>query len=166
MLDLGTGSGAIALALAKERPKVNMLAVDSSQAALEIAQLNADKHGLNNVEFLLSDWFEQVKQKKFDVIVSNPPYIEPNDPHLRKGDLRFEPKQALIGASDGLGDIRRIINGSSHHLNDGGLVVIEHGYDQAFQVRDLFVKHGFVNLTNRRDLNQHIRCTSGQWQAS
>lgn len=166
VLDLGTGSGAIALAIAKEQPKVTVLATDSSQLVLEVAQLNAKQNGLINIEFLLSDWYEQLTELQFDLITANPPYIEPNDPHLSKGDLRFEPSTALIGAGDGLGDICQIIEGSTKHLKNGGCLVIEHGFDQDSQVHDLLVENGFTNIVNRRDLNDLPRCTAGQWQQS
>jgi len=164
VLDLGTGSGAIALALAKEHPKTNILAIDSSQHALEVAQKNAKLNGLINVEFLKSDWFEQLDSMQFELIASNPPYIEPNDPHLSQGDLRFEPSSALVGADDGLGDIRRIISGSIAHLRPDGYLVLEHGYNQQHQVHELLTKHGFTNIVSRKDLNDLPRCTSGQWK--
>lgn len=164
VLDLGTGSGAIALAIAKERPLTSVLAVDSQEAALVVARQNAESHELNNVRFLTSHWFTEIKMQQFDVIVSNPPYIEPNDPHLSQGDLRFEPDSALVGAQDGLGDIQNIIQTAPPYLKTGGYLLIEHGYNQSEQVRDYFVGIGFDEIVNYRDLNDLPRCTAALWK--
>ncbi len=163
VLDLGTGSGAIALSIAKERPLAAVLATDSQTSALEVAEQNAQSHQLTNVSFICSDWFSELASQKFDLIASNPPYIEPQDPHLQKGDLRFEPSSALVGAGDGLDDIRNIIKQAPGHLASNGQVLIEHGYNQAEPVNDFFVAAGYKNIVNYRDLNNLPRCTAAEW---
>jgi release factor glutamine methyltransferase len=135
VLDLGTGSGAIALALAHERPQAHVVAVDHSAAALDVARGNARRLGLANVTCIASDWYADVGAERFEVIVANPPYIEAGDPHLREGDLRFEPAMALTPGGDGLGALRAIIAGASAHLHAGGWLFVEHGYDQRQRVR-------------------------------
>ena len=164
ILDLGTGSGAIALSLAKERPQASVLATDSQTSALEVAKLNAESHHLTNVAFICSDWFtELVADQQFDLIASNPPYIDATDQHLAQGDLRFEPNSALVGSEDGLGDIRVIIEAAPNYLKNGGHLLIEHGYDQAESVKALLVTAGFNNITNYRDLNNLPRCTAANF---
>ena len=163
ILDLGTGSGAIALALAKERPKCSVLAIDSQAPALDVAQLNAKTLQLHNVSFLESNWFAQVQQTSFDLIVSNPPYIEPDDAHLSQGDLRFEPTSALVAAGDGLEDIRNIVQEAPNYLKQSGHLLIEHGYNQAESVHDLLTQAKFEDITNHLDLNKLPRCTTAQW---
>ena len=165
MCDLGTGSGAIALSVAKERPLATVLAIDSHPSALQLAEQNAKAHQLTNVHFLCSDWFSQLASQKFDLIASNPPYIQSQDPHLQQGDLRFEPSSALIGATDGLGDIRNIIKQASDYLTHNGQVLVEHGYDQAESVHNLFAAAGYTNIINYRDLNNLPRCTAAQWNS-
>ena len=163
ILDLGTGSGAIALSLAKELPQANVLATDSQKAALNIAKLNANHHHLQNVQFLESHWFDNIPSKKFDLIASNPPYIEPNAIHLKQGDLRFEPVTALIGAEDGLGDLKDIITNSVHYLKNKGHLIVEHGYNQQSDVQNLFNQTGFKEVQTFPDLNDLPRCTIGKW---
>ena len=164
IIDLGTGSGAIALSLAKERPQSSVLATDSQTSALEVAKLNAESHRLTNVSFICSDWFtELVADQQFDLIASNPPYIESTDQHLTQGDLRFEPNSALVGSDDGLGDIRAIIEAAPNYLTNGGHLLIEHGYDQAESVKALLAAAGFNNITNYRDLNNLPRCTAANF---
>jgi len=133
VLDLGTGSGAIALAIAKERPRCRVTAVDISSEALQVAQANARSLHIANLEFLRGDWFAPLAGRRFQMIASNPPYVGTEDPHLGEGDLRFEPRQALSSGSDGLQDIRRIVSTASQHLPAGGHLLLEHGYSRGQQ---------------------------------
>jgi release factor glutamine methyltransferase len=159
--DLGTGSGAIALAIAKHRPQAFVLALDASQATLDIAIDNAKNLAIANAKFILSDWFNALKNEKFDLIVSNPPYIETNDAHLKQGDLRFEPIAALASGQDGLDDIRRIINQAPQHLNPHGWLLLEHGYNQAEKVAALLKQAGFGQISHAQDLSGTDRVTIG-----
>jgi release factor glutamine methyltransferase len=159
--DLGTGSGAIALAIAKHRPQAFVLALDASQAALDIAIDNAKNLAIANAKFILSDWFNALKNEKFDIIVSNPPYIEADDAHLSQGDLRFEPIAALASGQDGLDDIRRIINQAPQHLNPHGWLLLEHGYNQAEKVAALLKQAGFGQISHAQDLSGTDRVTIG-----
>lgn len=161
VLDMGTGSGAIALALAKELPRAQVLGVDISDAALSVAKHNAKKSSLSNVRFICSNWFSKVEPQLFDLITANPPYIKVMDPHLEQGDLRFEPDIALIGGGDGLDDIRLIISTAPRYLKSGGYLVVEHGYDQAEAVTCLLSEAGFCDLLLAHDLNSLPRCTIG-----
>lgn len=161
VLDLGTGTGAVALAIASERPLVDVTAVDVSQAALDVAQCNAQDTGLP-LRLLLGNWFEPVAGEVFRMIVSNPPYIAENDPHLQQGDLRFEPRSALASGSDGLDAIRRIVAGAPAHLLPEGWLLIEHGHDQGAPVRALFTAAGFLRVTTARDLEGRERVTLGR----
>jgi len=168
VLDLGTGSGCIAITLALERPLARVTAVDRSAAALAIAQRNAD--GLNaRVEFLTSDWFAAfmpprgLAGRRFDLIVSNPPYIAAADPHLARGDVRFEPLTALAAGHDGLADLRRLTTAASAHLKPGGTLLLEHGYDQADAVVELLRQHGFEQICTLRDLAGLNRVSGGRW---
>ena len=162
ILDLGTGSGAIALAIAKHRPNANVIAVDASQAALSVSQENAKALNIHNVQFLLSDWFSTLTNQHFDVIVSNPPYIEQDDGHLKQGDLRFEPISALASGEDGLDDIRQIILDASAHLKPKGWLMFEHGYNQAKTVSILLVSAHFRSIETLKDLGSNDRVTFGQ----
>jgi release factor glutamine methyltransferase len=166
VLDLGTGSGAIALAIAHERARARVLATDVSEAALAVARDNAQRLGLANVEFLHSDWYASVppawRGGGFDVIASNPPYVEAGDPHLALGDLRHEPMRALSPGGDGLASIRAILAGACEHLAPGGTLVVEHGYDQADAVRALFAAAGFADVTSKRDLAGIARVVAGR----
>lgn len=162
ILDLGTGTGAIALAIAQQRPQTQITAIDASQAALEVAISNSKQLHIANIHFLLSDWFNNLNGRLFDVIVSNPPYIENNDTHLTKGDLRFEPSSALAAGADGLDDIRRIIDGCLLHLKPQGWLMLEHGYNQAASVTDLMTQTGLVNLETFKDLGGNDRVTIGK----
>jgi len=161
-LDLGTGSGIVAVTLACEMPKVSMTATDSSRAALAIARANAKAHKAE-VEFLEGEWYAPVEGRRFDLIVSNPPYVAEGDPHLAQGDLRFEPRHALTdGSGDGLDSIRHIVEGARAHLNPGGGILIEHGYDQAPAVAALLGKANFVDLASIQDLAGIPRVAGGK----
>ena len=161
VLDLGTGSGAIALSIAYARPHAEVVAVDIAPAALEVAQMNVQQLKLGNVRLLQSDWFTALRGEHFDIIVSNPPYIAVGDAHLGQGDVRFEPRIALASGANGLQDIGHICVQAKIHLNDYGWLLFEHGYDQAAQVRELFQKSGFVNIFSAADLAGIERVTGG-----
>ncbi|MBU0689331.1 MAG: peptide chain release factor N(5)-glutamine methyltransferase [Gammaproteobacteria bacterium] len=162
VLDLGTGSGAIALAIAHSRPDAKVTAVDASEAALSVAQENAGCLEISNVRFALSNWFAALAGLHFDLIVSNPPYIAANDRHLAQGDLRFEPVGALASGTDGLDDIRLIISEAGAHLVAGGWLMVEHGYDQSERVQTLLRSAGFENVRSDNDLAGIARVTGGQ----
>jgi len=140
--DLGTGSGAIALAIACECPHANVVATDASAAALTVAQRNAQRLGIGNVSFAQGDWLAPLHGQEFNVIVSNPPYIESSDPHLAQGDLRFEPASALASGTDGLDAIRHIVEATRNHLSPGGWLLMEHGWNQGAAVRELLAAAG------------------------
>ena len=160
VLDLGTGSGAIALAIRSRRPHVSVTAVDASPEALAIAADNARRLHLP-LELLAGSWFEPLGTRRFDLIVSNPPYIAEGDPHLPA--LRFEPIQALTAGRDGLDDLRLIVRQARSHLKPGGWLLLEHGYDQADAVQALLRDAGFSAVSTRHDLAGQPRCTGGQW---
>lgn len=162
ILDLGTGSGAIALAIAAHRPHAAVTAVDQSDAALAIARFNMEQLGMKNVRLLQSDWFDALGEECFDLIVSNPPYIAAADPHLSQGDLRFEPASALASGDEGLDDIRRIAGSAPGHLMAGGWLLLEHGYDQAAGVADLLRTQGFGEIGHASDLAGITRVTFGR----
>lgn len=162
ILDLGTGTGAIALAIAQQRPQAQVTGVDASKPALEVAISNSQQLHITNSHFILSDWFNNLNGTRFDVIVSNPPYIEEADTHLKQGDLRFEPISALASGADGLDDIRRIIDDCLIHLKPQGWLMFEHGYNQAESVRDLLAKAGLVNIETFKDLGGNERVTIGK----
>jgi release factor glutamine methyltransferase len=160
VLDMGTGSGAIALALKSARPDWQVTALDASPDALDVAQSNSKRLNLN-VNFLQSSWFDALTESKFDLIVSNPPYIVEGDWHMAA--LTHEPKQALTSGADGLDDIRKIIQQAPDFLTSGGWLLLEHGYDQADAVRDLLVQCGFKQVQSQLDLAGIERCTGGEW---
>jgi len=162
VVDLGTGSGALALAMARQRPHAHIIAVDRSVQALELARHNGDRLGIGNVEFVESDWFGTLGDRRFAMVVANPPYVADDDPHLREGDLRFEPEGALRGGVDGLGAIRAIVEQVPHHLDAGGWLLLEHGHDQAQRVRALLTDAGFAQIRSRRDLAGIERVTLGR----
>ena len=162
-LDLGTGSGAIALALASECAHWNILAVDIAEPALLIAKENRDYYQFKNVALLQSHWYGNIDSKiKFDVIVSNPPYISPDDPFLCEQVKQYEPLQALLSDSDGLKDIELIISGAKQRLNPNGYLFIEHGFQQGKEVYSRFEKYGFINIEHAYDLSGHCRVTYAQ----
>jgi len=161
VLDLGTGSGCIAITLALERPLARVTAVDRSTAALAVARCNADS--LNaRVEFLTSDWFAMLAGRRFDLIVSNPPYIASADPHLARGDVCFEPLSALAAGHDGLDDLRRLTSAACAHLKPGGALLLEHGYDQADAVATLLRMNGFDHPQSWADLANILRVSGGE----
>jgi len=160
--DLGTGSGAIALAIARARPQSRVVATDASEAALDIARGNAELLRIDNIEFRSGDWYAGLPGEHFDVIVSNPPYIAEGDPHLAEGDLRFEPAVALASGVDGLDAIRAIVAGARRHLRNGGWLLLEHGFDQGADVRDLLLEHGFAEVFTQNDLEHRERATGGR----
>ena len=163
VLDLGTGSGAIALALASERGGWQVIGVDRIAEAVALAERNRQRLKLGNAEFRQSSWFDGLASERFDLILSNPPYIAADDRHLGEGDVRFEPLSALVAGVDGLDDIRQIIAQAPRHLQAGGWLLLEHGYDQAEAVRELLAAAGFTAVDSRRDLGGHQRISLGRW---
>ena len=163
IIDLGTGSGIIAITLAAECPHVQVTATDYSFAALHIAQLNAKKHNINNIQFIQSDWFNEITPTQYHLIVSNPPYIAPDDEHLIQGDLRFEPLSALRSDEHGLRDIKIIAETAPRYLLPQGYLLVEHGYDQQQTVQSIFKENAFSQIQTFTDLSGHPRVTRGQW---
>lgn len=165
LADLGTGSGAVALAIARERPDARVVATDASAAALAVARANARRLGIGNVACVRGDWLRPLRADAFDVIASNPPYIAAGDPHLQQGDLRFEPAMALASGADGLDAIRVIVAAAPGCLVDGGWLLLEHGHDQGTAVRALLAVAGFVDVATRYDLGGRERVTLGRRRA-
>lgn len=163
ILDMGTGSGAIALAIAHQRPDAEVWACDASPAALEVASANAQRLGLARVHFIESNWFSALSGQRFHIIASNPPYIAAADHHLSQGDVRFEPMSALASGTDGLDDIRRIVSQACAHLEQDGWLLLEHGYDQAAPVRELLRAAGLTAVFSAKDLAGIERCSGGQF---
>ncbi|WP_340121084.1 peptide chain release factor N(5)-glutamine methyltransferase [Methylobacter svalbardensis] len=163
IIDLGTGSGIIAITLAAEHPHTKISATDVSVAALRIARLNADRHKINNVQFYQSNWYSDVPDTKFNLIISNPPYIAEDDSHLQQGDVRFEPQTALCAAEQGLSDIKIIATLARNHLELDGHLLIEHGYDQQQQVQALFKDLHYDKVQTYKDLSGQPRVTYGLW---
>jgi release factor glutamine methyltransferase len=162
VLDLGTGSGAIALALAHDRPLASIVGTDQSHAALAVAKDNARRLGLFNASFIVADWYAGIPTGSWDLIASNPPYIGAIDPHLQEGDLRFEPRAALSPGIDGSSALRVIVAGARERLSQGGWLVVEHGYDQSDAVQAFFRSAGFLQVAATRDLAGIPRVVSGQ----
>jgi len=162
IVDLGTGSGAIALAVASERPQAEVIATDLSAAALAVAQDNARTHGIANVAFRPGRWYVPLQGERFDLIASNPPYIADGDPHLSQGDLRHEPASALSSGAYGLDDIDEIIAGASTHLHPRGWLLIEHGHDQGPAVRERMRDAGLIEVATAQDLEGRARVTLGR----
>lgn len=162
--DLGTGCGAIALAIASERPRAEVLGTDRSPAALALAAANAERLRIANVRWLESDWYAAIPiaQARFDLIASNPPYVATDDAHLYEGDVRFEPRTALDAGVDGLAALRIVIRGARERLAANGTLVVEHGHDQSAEVRDLLRETGFADLESLRDLAGHPRVACGR----
>jgi release factor glutamine methyltransferase len=162
--DLGTGSGAIALALARERPTCHVIAVDCSPDALSVARRNAQRLDIANVEFRLGSWLEPLRAERLDLIVANPPYVAAADPHLLRGDLRHEPRLALSAGEDALRDLRSIITTASDVLRNDGWLLVEHGYDQQSAVCELFARAGYTNVSTYADYAGVPRVVAGQWR--
>ena len=160
--DLGTGTGAIALSLASERPQARVIATDLSADALAIARMNAVANGIAHVEFRHGSWWTPLRGERFHLIASNPPYIADGDAHLNRGDLRFEPTTALASGTDGLDAIRELIGGAPGFLVPGGWLLLEHGWDQGAAIRALMTAAGFVDVATERDLEQRDRVTLGR----
>lgn len=163
VLDLGTGSGAIAVALARELSQADVTAVDRSREALLVAMANAARLGAS-VSFVVSDWFSSLGGDRFDLIVANPPYVAADDPHLLEGDVRFEPSTALAAGPEGLDDLAHIAALAPRHLETGGWLFMEHGYDQASSVRGLLTDAGFSAIASWKDLAGIERVSGGQWR--
>jgi release factor glutamine methyltransferase len=165
VLDLGTGSGCVAITIAKHLPRAQVVAVDSSADALAIARENAARHATANLELVASDWFAGLGDRHFDVIVANPPYVAAGDPHLSEGDLPAEPAAALVAGNDGLDCIRAIVAAAPRYLNRDGWLAIEHGYDQAERCRELLAGAGFEDVFSREDLAGIERISGGRLDA-
>ena len=163
VLDLGTGTGAIALSIGSERPNDFVLASDFNERAVKLAQKNAKANRVANVKVVHSDWFKNINEIKFDLIVSNPPYVASNDPHLNQGDLVFEPNSALVATGNGLDDIRHIVEKSKDFLKDNCVLMLEHGFEQGELVRDIFLNNGYQSVKTTQDLAGLDRVTQGRW---
>ncbi|MBJ3590403.1 peptide chain release factor N(5)-glutamine methyltransferase [Salmonella enterica subsp. enterica serovar Saintpaul] len=163
ILDLGTGTGAIALALASERPDCAVTAVDRMPDAVALATRNTQHLAISNVRVLQSDWFSALQGQQFDMIVSNPPYIDEKDPHLAQGDVRFEPLSALVASDHGLADIVHIIDQSRNVLTLGGYLLLEHGWQQGSEVRTAFLQAGYLDVETCRDYGGNERITLGRY---
>lgn len=162
IVDLGTGTGAIALSLAAEKPDITVVATDLQAAALRLAERNRLSHELGNVSLVQMGWLGGFQSQVFDLVVSNPPYIEQTDPHLTQGDVRFEPLTALVSGEDGLDDIRQIVKQARRCLKPGGWLLVEHGYDQSERVQALFHEAGFEQITAHQDFGGQDRAVMGQ----
>ncbi len=163
VLDLGTGTGAIALALASEKANWQITGVDRIAQAVALSTINKQRLGLQQVTFLQSNWFSEVSNQKFDLIVSNPPYIEHDDEHLTQGDVRFEPLSALVADDDGMADIKHIITQARNYLAPNGYLIFEHGYQQSTKVHSFFAQMAYTNILTVKDLANNDRVTFAQW---
>ena len=161
VLELGTGSGAIAIAIASEKPEINIRATDINNNVLKISKRNAESYKIKNIKFIKSDWFTNIDANNYDLIVSNPPYISNDDPILNNSDIRFEPSSALVSGAGGLDDLRKIICKSRTYLKDYGWLIVEHAYNQGVNVRELFIKNNFT-ATTIKDYNELERITYGK----
>lgn len=161
LLDMGTGTGAIAISIASERPAWQIISSDVSEQALDLARQNSKQHQTGNITFIHSDWFENITEHDFDIIVSNPPYIADDDPHLLEGDVRFEPRSALISGETGMDDIEHLCLHAKNHLADNGWLIIEHGYNQKQLVAECFSENGYTQIEQKKDLSGHTRMTAG-----
>jgi len=160
ILDLGTGSGVIAIAIASQYPNCQIIASDNSEPALDIAKQNAASHKAK-IDFIHSDWFANIPEQTFDVIVANPPYIDKNDPHLNEHVYQYEPEHALISKNKGLFDLNKIINQARNYLTHSGILIVEHGFQQAHSVQQLFKQANFKRIKSHKDLAGKLRCSSG-----
>ncbi|ELY2482951.1 peptide chain release factor N(5)-glutamine methyltransferase [Cronobacter sakazakii] len=164
ILDLGTGTGAIALALASERPDCHVTALDVIPEAVALAKRNAQRLGIDNVTVLQSHWFSALTDARFSLIVSNPPYIDGDDPHLSQGDVRFEPKSALVADNAGLADLETLVTEARRFLEDNGWLMLEHGWQQGEAVRELFTRAGYQGVETCRDYGGNERLTLGHYR--
>ena len=162
VVDLGTGTGAIALALATERRDITLLATDYSFAALTLAKQNAQANHITGVQFVHTSWLDAFQPRSMDFIISNPPYIAADDPHIQQGDLRFEPLSALVAERDGLADLQQIVKQARECLKPNGWLLVEHGYQQSQQVQQLFADAGFTQIKAYQDLGRQDRAVMGQ----
>ena len=161
VLDLGTGSGALALALASERPAWSVIGVDKVPQAVALASTNAERNGIGNAQFMVSDWFSALNEQRFDIIVANPPYIAEDDPHLTQGDLRFEPSSALVASENGYADLRVLIEQAPRYMNAGACLMLEHGFEQGDSVRSAMRAAAYVDVRSGRDFGGNERWTAG-----
>ncbi len=162
LIDMGTGTGAIAIALATEKSQWNIFACDISEQAIQLAALNSQQHQTDNIRFIQSDWFNNIADDDFDIIVSNPPYIANDDLHLSQGDVRFEPKRALTAGDAGMDAIEYLCLHAKQHLRDDGYLIVEHGYDQQSAVNDCFARNNYTEIEQQQDLSGHTRMTVGK----
>ncbi len=163
VLELGTGTGAISIAIASDRQLAKITATDIKESVLQVAQLNAESHQLSNITFENASWFDIKNIDTYDLIVSNPPYISINDPHLGQGDVRFEPESALVSGKEGLDDLQIIITGAKKHLNTNGWLLLEHGCQQGKAIRQLLKENNFSTISTLKDYSNLDRVSIGQW---